>query len=196
MPSDVIFLARHGETVWNRAGRKQGHLDSPLTEAGTAQAKALAVYAEAERVDAVFTSPLRRSVETARETTERLGLALHLVDGLSELHHGSFAGMTSVEIEDQFPGTLNRRSEDKFGWRFPGGESYLDADRRAKAALRIIEASSPYRPLIVSHEMVGRMLLRNLLGLSAERALSIKQPNSVVFRVDVTKRIAEPVTLR
>ncbi|SDI74973.1 probable phosphoglycerate mutase [Actinokineospora alba] len=61
----MIFLARHGETRWNRLGRKQGQLDSPLTESGLAQARNLAAAVGRLRVDGVFSSPLGRAATTA-----------------------------------------------------------------------------------------------------------------------------------
>jgi broad specificity phosphatase PhoE len=86
------------------------------------------------------------------------------------VNHGRMAGLTREEIEASFPGALARRAEDKYRWRFPGGESYADADGRAGTALARIDAAGPRHPLIVSHEMIGRMLLRHLLDADAATA--------------------------
>ena len=102
---------------------------------------------------------------------------------LSEVDHGEFAGLTRAEIKSAYPGQLDARDRDKYGYRFPGGESYADADLRARRALALVADSGARRPLLVSHEMIGRMLLKNLAGLSGEDALRLNQPWDVVYRV-------------
>ena len=182
-PFERVLLARHGETQWNLAGRRQGRLDSPLTARGLAQAHRVADGLAETGVDAIFASPLGRAVATARACADRVGHAVVEIAELGELDNGGMAGLTNAEIDRQFPGELARRAADKYRWRFPGGESYADADLRATAALRRIAGAGVRRPLIVSHEMIGRMLLRNLLGLDPGEALRRGQPNDVVLLV-------------
>lgn len=171
----VVYLARHGQTEWNVAGRRQGRLDSPLTPLGLKQARR---NAELLDVDAVFTSPLGR----ARRTAEILarGLPIQILDDLAELDHGLWSGLTSAEIDAQWPGAREERARDKYTFRFPEGESYADAEVRAGRALAVVRASGAERALVVSHEMVGRMLLRQL---GVADALSLRQPSDVVYRV-------------
>jgi broad specificity phosphatase PhoE len=192
---EEVFLARHGETEWNRAGRRQGQLDSPLTGAALAQARRLASTARGLRVDALFASPLGRSANTAAIFSEALGLPVTVLDQLQEVHHGKMAGLTDDEIEQAFPAEWSRRSFEKYLWRFPGGESYSDADRRALSALADIAATGAQRPLIVSHDMIGRMLRRQLLGLSPDEALALHHPHQVIFRVDVESRRCTEIRL-
>lgn len=94
------------------------------------------------------------------------------------------SGLTQAEIEQAYPGQAELRQADKYTYRYPGGESYLDADLRAAAALREIAATGVRRPLIVSHEMIGRMLVSNLLDLDPRLAFGYKHPSSVIYRVD------------
>jgi broad specificity phosphatase PhoE len=178
-----VLLARHGQTEWNVLGRRQGQLDSPLTAAGVAHAHRHAHTLASTDIDAIFTSPLGRARTTAQIIAETAGLPLTVLDDLSEVHHGSFAGLTNADIASQHPDAARERSQDKYHWRFPKGESYADADRRAAAALRAI-AGAAQRPLIVSHEMIGRMLLRNLLSEEPADALRRNQPHDVIYVVD------------
>lgn len=166
MSSERVLLARHGQTEWNLVGRRQGQLDSPLTERGVEQARLAAAALRGHAVDAVFTSPLGRAVTTAEIFARALGAAIVVVDDLAEVHHGRFAGLTHGEIERRYLREWGCRARNKYHWRFPGGESYADADRRAAAALALIDRRLADRPLIVSHEMIGRMLLRHLLDLA------------------------------
>lgn len=188
---DVVFLARHGQTLWNHEGRKQGQLDSPLTAAGERHAADLARIAETLDVGLVVSSPIGRARSTAQTCADLLGRSVEVVDELAEVHHGGMAGLTTPEANIRFPGALEQRSLEKYDWRFPGGESYADADERAALALGKIERKGPIRPLIVSHEMIGRMLLRNLLGRRPADVLGTRQPHDVVYRVDLSSGVAD-----
>jgi broad specificity phosphatase PhoE len=124
-------------------------------------------------VDGVFSSPLGRAISAAQTYAYALDQTITAVDDLRELDRGDMAGMTNEKIERAFPGELARRSRDKYQWRFPNGESYADADLRAASALRQVAESGRSRPLVVTHEMIARMLLRNLLALEPNEALTL-----------------------
>jgi broad specificity phosphatase PhoE len=178
---DAIFLARHAQTEWNVLRRRQGRLDSPLTSAGVAQTRRHAAALGPMGIDAIFAGPLGRTRETARILGESLGLEPVIVDDLAEVDHGAFSGLTSEEIDARFPGERERRAADKYAYRFPGGESYADADVRAARALGAVTGR---RPLVVAHEMVGRLLQRHLLGLDPATALTRGHPHDVIFEID------------
>ena len=185
---DVVYLARHGQTQWNREGRKQGQLDSRLSAAGRTHAENLARAAAAYDVDLVASSPIGRALTTAEVCAHALGLPVIVIAELAEVHHGDLAGLTTSEANVRFPGALEQRAMDKYKWRFPGGESYADADLRAGIALDRIARTGARRPLIVSHEMIGRMLRRNLLGNRPIDVLATNQPHHIVLRVDPSSR--------
>jgi broad specificity phosphatase PhoE len=193
-PKAEVYLVRHGETEWNRTGRRQGQLDAPLTERGMAEVRRVAERIESLPIDGVFSSPLGRAVATARTYAQVLQLTITTVDDLRELDHGVMAGMTNEEIERAFPGEMARRSRDKYQWRFPDGESYADADLRAASALRQIAESGGCQPLVVSHEMIGRMLLGKLLGLEPQDALKSGLAHDVIYRIDVESKTVVELT--
>ena len=178
MRFEAVYLARHGQTEWNVAGRRQGRLDSPLTAHGVVQARHNASLLSEHQIDGVFSSPLGR----ARRTAEILavGRPVTVLDDLAEVSHGEWSGLTSAEIDAGWPGQRVAREADKYAFRFPGGESYADADVRAGRALAEIARSGARRPLVVSHEMVGRMLLKQL---GVADSLQLRQPSDVVYRV-------------
>lgn len=194
MAFDVVYLARHGQTAWNLQGRKQGQLDSPLTEAGRNHAQALARLAGTFNADLVASSPIGRARTTAQVCADALELAVTVVDELAEVHHGKMAGLTSAEADARFPGALEQRRLAKYRWRFPCGESYADADERAAVALERILQTGARRPLIVSHEMIGRMLLRNLIASPPAVVLSTQQPHDLVYLVDPSTREVREVS--
>ncbi|HWD81148.1 MAG TPA: histidine phosphatase family protein [Kribbella sp.] len=176
----TTYLARHGQTEWNVAGRRQGRLDSPLTAVGVEQAHRNSRLLTGEGIDAVFASPLGRAQRTAGIIASELGLTVQVVDDLAEIDHGLWSGLGSAEIDAGWPGQRSARTENKYAYRFPEGESYADGEVRAGRALAEIERLGVRRPLLVSHEMIGRMLLRQL-GVSD--ALDLRQPSDVIYRV-------------
>jgi broad specificity phosphatase PhoE len=188
---DEVLLARHGETEWNQTRRRQGQLDSPLTPDGHGQARRIATVVAGMRPDGVFSSPLGRAHSTAQVVAEETGLGVRVIPELTEVHHGSFAALTNTEIEARYPGELARREEQKYSWRFPDGESYADADRRAGDALELITRSGSSRPAIISHEMLSRMLMRQLLGLDPAEALAWHLPHGSVLRIRPADREVE-----
>lgn len=146
----TILLARHGETDWNREGRFQGHADPPLNGAGREQAAGLAVELAHEELAAVYSSPLRRALETAEVVAAARGLEPVAVDALQEVDVGSWQGLTRAEVEQRFPVQYARWLEGEQGWE--DGESYEQMGERAVAALlELAAAHSGDRILAVTH---------------------------------------------
>jgi phosphoserine phosphatase len=146
----TILLARHGETDWNRQGRFQGHADPPLNATGHAQAAELAAELEGVELAAVYSSPLRRALETAQLVAAEHGLEPVAVDALREVDVGSWQGLTRPEIETRYPEQFTRWLDYDQGWE--DGESYEEMGRRAVAALlELAAAHEGERILAVTH---------------------------------------------
>ena len=94
-----VWLARHGETEWNRQGRRQGQLDSPLTPNGVEQARQLAATLAEQPIDSLFVSPQGRAMATAQLIADVLSRPIRQLDELREVDHGRVAGLTDAEIE-------------------------------------------------------------------------------------------------
>jgi probable phosphoglycerate mutase len=182
-PFERVVVVRHGETEWNRLGRRQGQLDSPLTSEGERHARAVASLVASTAVDSIFSSRLGRAHRSALIIAAEVGRPVRALEALAEVHHGAFAGLTNQQIEARHPGELLRRETKKYTWRFPDGESYADAYIRACTALDHVVRAGAVAPLLVTHEMIGRMLLRALLGLQPDQALSWSLPHGVVAEV-------------
>jgi broad specificity phosphatase PhoE len=146
----TILLARHGETDWNRDNRFQGHADPPLNDTGRAQAAELSAALEGEPLAAVYSSPLRRALETAEVVAAPHGLVPVQVDALREVNVGSWEGLTRAEIEERFPEQFLRWLDYEEGWE--DGESYEEMGRRVIAGLlELAAAHEDQRILAVSH---------------------------------------------
>jgi probable phosphoglycerate mutase len=176
-----LVLSRHGQTAWNLIGRRQGQLDSPLTPTGIAGARSLAATLANRGIDVIVTSPLGRAQQTAAIFANELGIRVLVERSLTEIDHGECAGLTNAEILHRFPEQWGARDLDFYRWRFPGGESYEDADSRAAVALAAINDLGAALPLLVTHEMIGRMLRRHLFDLTPEQAFELNHPHDVAY---------------
>lgn len=182
MPPPLV-LARHGQTEWNFVGRRQGQLDSPLTSDGVLSARRLVPVLSEQGVDIIVSSPIGRARRTAEIFSDGLQVSVIQLDELAEVHHGTFAGLTNAEIEREHSEAWRARGADFYGWKFPGGESYEDADHRAVNAIASVRAMGASLPLLVTHEMIGRMLRRQLLGLTVDQAFALRHPQHIAYRI-------------
>lgn len=146
----TILLARHGETDWNRENRFQGHADPPLNETGRAQAVQLAEALGAESLTAVYSSPLRRALETAKIVGAQHDVEPVPVDALREVDVGSWQGLTRDEARKRYPEQFARWLDYGRGW--DDGESYEEMTGRVVPALLAIAAAHRgERVLAVTH---------------------------------------------
>ena len=167
----TLYLARHGETDWNAAGRWQGQTDVPLNERGRAQARELAALARGLGVAAVASSDLLRARATAEIVAAALGLevgALH--PDLRERCFGCFEGLTREEVAARHPEAWSRYLADP-GPAPPGGETRAELLGRLLPALAAAAASLPAPLLVVLHGGSMRALL-------AEHAAELPRPSS------------------
>ena len=190
-----IYLFRHGETVWNAERRAQGHLDSPLTAAGRAQARAMGqVLARELRLAGhepasviVRASPLGRVRETLAIAAAAAGLTHDedcLDHRLREMSWGDWDGLTGAEIEARWPGAMATRRLDHWHYRPPNGESYVMAAERARAALDDIVALAEERPVAVfAHGGIGRVLRGLFLAAPNVEILAMDQPQDAFYRL-------------
>jgi broad specificity phosphatase PhoE len=160
-----ILLARHGETVFNVEGRWQGQSDSPLTERGQAQARELGRALSRDRIAAVYSSDLGRSMHTAREVAAPHGLEVRAEPRLREIHVGDWTGKSRAEIEAQFPGLQQAWARAPGGMRLPDGETLLEAQTRALAFLaEQLPAHVDQTVVVITHGGVGQSILVNSVG--------------------------------
>lgn len=166
MSATQFVVVRHVETVWNREGRIQGHLDSPLTPDGIAQAMALANRLRGTQFDLLVSSDLGRAAATARHIARETGLTVTLDSRLRERNYGIFQGMTRAEAQAAYPEIYRRYSEEDVTHVIPGGESTLRCFERSIGCLKELDACRPgQRILVITHGGVVDGLYRMTTGL-------------------------------
>jgi probable phosphoglycerate mutase len=161
MQATRILAIRHGQTAWNRANRVQGQLDIPLDPTGRWQAKRMAAALAEEPVRSIYSSDLRRALETSQALATATGLPVRTDAGLREREFGRFQGMTFVEIEAAWP-------EQSLRWRRrdpvfapQGGESLLRFRERVTHTAELLAARHPGELIVlVTHGGVLDVLYR------------------------------------
>ncbi len=159
-----LFLIRHGATAQTSEFRYGGATDLPLCDKGHAQARAVARRLSREGIRDVFTSPLRRSLDTAREIAAPHQVEPRPVPQLREIDFGRWEGATFAELSCAYPyevGTWLARPED---FAFPGGESVHLFLRRVEEAFDAIVSNSKGDCAVVAHAGVLRTALCRLCG--------------------------------
>ena len=184
----TILLVRHGETLWNRERRNQGRFDSPLTQRGIAQARAIGELLRAlpEAAAApIVASPqdrARQSAEIIHRQLVGFGVrALRSDDRLRELTLGAWDGLTYREIEAASPGIFAGDGRDEWWFRAPDGESYCGFAARLADWLAEQDEAAPV--IAVAHGLVSRILRGLYAGLERKAALRLPVPQDRIFRL-------------
>lgn len=195
---DRIFVVRHGESVWNKTKRISGQLDPALSEAGLAQGQRLCNALSEVRLDAIYTSTLSRSIETAAPTAHRHGLTSRACHWLDEQSFGSLQGRYRDDRDPVALALWNERGANVLRFQPPGGETYDDLERRVTAGLRqLCEHQVGRTVLIVGHRNSNRPLLAALLGWTSEEAIAIKLKHHDLYDIALTNsRPERTISLR
>jgi broad specificity phosphatase PhoE len=188
MPDLILYLVRHGETEYNRRGLMQGQrIDAPLNRNGIAQARALGERFCPVALDAIYVSPLRRAMETARPVIDcHADVPLHVDGELAEMSWGELEGRSIDEVGDTLRFLAGRWKQGAFDDRVGGGESILDVASRARRALdRILERhAGGDTVLAVTHGRYLRVLLATALPeVGLERMDRFPHANTGVYRI-------------
>ena len=173
-----IMLVRHGETDWNREEVFRGRIDVELNDNGREQASALAEATRAFQIGAVYSSPLSRSLETARIIAEAHDLDVKIAHGFVDFHYGEWQGLKHQEVKEKFPELYLKWHDSPHMVQIPGGESLDDVRQRSLKELEKIVAEHESRmAMIVSHRVVNKVLLCAIMGLDNSRFWRIRQSN-------------------
>jgi probable phosphoglycerate mutase len=181
-----LCLVRHGETNWNREKRAQGQLNIPLNVKGLAQAEALAGELARERFDHIYSSDLKRALQTAAPIATALGLPIRRSVALREKSDGLWEGLTFADVARLYPEEHALYRERRRDFVIPGGESLEHFAARISAQLRAIAARHEGETvLIVAHAGVLDIGFRLATGLSLgekrDKPVVNAAPNWIVY---------------
>lgn len=162
-----LLLVRHGQTDWNPLQKVMGRSSLPLNAMGVEQAKNLHSWLKEIEIDAVYASPMRRTMQTAEIIIEgRGGLKIVEEPGVQEIDYGDWVGITFAEVEKKYNKEYNDYRFRPSKMQIPGGEVVIDVQKRAVAAIEKIHKNNEgKRVLVVSHADVCKAILIHYLGI-------------------------------
>jgi probable phosphoglycerate mutase len=189
----TLYLARHGETEANRQSRFSGHRDTPLTDKGRSQARAVGEILKREVGSrpplAFISSPLQRArttMEIVRETLDLPREGYSIDARIEEINLGRWDQLTDAEARALDPALFDARAADKWHVHVPDGENYEQVATRATQWVQSLTADT----FAVSHGALTRILRGLFLGLDWKGMSELDEPQGVVFRIqgtDVTR---------
>ncbi|HEX7503182.1 MAG TPA: histidine phosphatase family protein [Acidobacteriota bacterium] len=177
-----ILLVRHGTTAYNETDHLQGRIDNPLNEKGRDEAERLAARLKDEPIDAFFSSPLRRALETASIINRHHDRPLTVVEEFSEIDLGDWEGQNYTLVREQFPVVHQRWISDP-DFPAPGGESFSDVCARARSGLEKALQNRQQNILIAGHASVNRAILANIMELTPAQARAFRTGNAALSRL-------------
>lgn len=163
-----VLMIRHGATTLTAEDRFAGSTEVELSDEGRRQARALAARLASEKISAVYASPMKRTLETARLVFAGHPLEPQPRAGLKEIDHGRWEGLTRAEVGERFTAEYANWEEDPFTFAPEKGETGLAVLARALPVVReIVTLHADQTVAIVSHKATLRLLLSSLLGIDA-----------------------------
>jgi broad specificity phosphatase PhoE len=170
-----IILVRHGETDWNVEEVFRGQIDLELNETGRRQAELLAEYLGELKIEAVYSSPLKRALNTAKAIARRQRLEVEVSPGLIDCDFGQWQGLPLREVREKYQKLYRQWAESPQRVKIPGGESLDEVRERALKVVNELMAKHGGRVVLVSHRVVNKVLICALLGLDNSHFWNIRQ---------------------
>ena len=170
-----IILVRHGETEWNVKKIFRGRKDIGLSDKGFKQAEYLGKYLSDMDIEAIYSSPLRRAIDTANQIAKfQSQNKIIFTDDLVDFNYGEWEGKSEDEVKEKYGSLFEEWYNEPSSLKIPGGEKLNDVRERA---LRLIdEVINKYkkRVVLVSHRVVNKVLICALLELDHSHFWNIK----------------------
>ncbi len=188
MEKTLLVVVRHGETEWNVTKQLQGQQNSELTNLGKEQAEQTTEALRYNKFDALYTSNLKRSIETAQIVNQYHHLEILTDSSLAERNFGIMEGRTSKELQEEYPEIYSKYLSRETKYQIPGGESLESFFKRVKTGLNsIIEQNTGKRILIITHGGVLDCMIRIIFDypLRAPRQFSIY--NASINIISITR---------
>jgi len=200
----TLMLVRHGESEWNRAGRLQGQVNSPLTDLGINQAKAIRDYLSGFLLNQeleIYTSPLDRAIQTAEiiaQGIEYPSRKIIIEERLNDFNVGEISGTFGWDkVAEIFPEQAQLRLQDPMRFHPSGGESGAEFEARLRSLLEDLKDDGTLK-LMVSHGIVNKFIRGILKNLSGKEMVELGESQNTIYRLEQGEEteIKIPPTIR
>jgi broad specificity phosphatase PhoE len=177
-----VILVRHGETEWNQIHRVQGGAsDTPLSKTGKRQAEALGRRLKDEIIQAIYSSPLQRALDTAQEIARYHQLEIRAMPELKEINVGGLEGADTSDLKLRLDELICRNGANRGLLCLPGGESIADVQSRAWNAVQNISSQHPSGTVVVvTHYFVIMSIVCRVLNLPLTETVHLRIYNGTI----------------
>jgi len=170
-----LILARHGETMWNVENVFRGRADVNLNEVGIKQAELLGKHLCNWELEAIYSSPVRRALDTANIVARCVEVAVYIAEGLTDFDFGEWQSLSEQGVKRLYPAIFNEWQTSPHKVRMPGGENLDDVTKRTAEVVDEVLSRHHGNVLLVSHRVVFKVLICSLLGLDNSHFWNISQ---------------------
>ena len=200
----TLILVRHGESEWNRAGRIQGQVNSPLTDLGINQAKAIRDHLSGILLNQeleIYTSPLDRALQTAEIIAQGIDYPSRKIiieERLNDFNLGEISGTFGWDkVAEIFPEQAQLRLQDPMRFHPSGGESGAEFEARLRSLLEDLMDECTLK-LMVSHGIVNKFIRGILKNLSGKEMVELGESQNTIYRLEQGEEteIKIPPTIR
>lgn len=151
--------------MWNVEKIYRGRTDVNLDEVGIKQAELLGKYLSNWELEAIYSSPLKRALDTANIIARCHKIAVYIAEGLIDFDYREWQSLPEQEAKRLYPALHNEWHNNPHKVRMPGGESLEDVRRRAIEVVNEVISKYQGSVVLVSHRVVNKVLICSLLGL-------------------------------
>jgi alpha-ribazole phosphatase len=185
MRATRIYLIRHGQVANHHEYRYNGHFDVDITNTGVEQMHKVSDFLVGQKIDAVYSSDLQRTVKGARIIGKSLGIEPVMVHSLRELNLGRWEGLTREEAVAKYPEESLFSFKELATSKVKGGESLVDLRARVVPALEGILLRHAHQSVcIVAHGGVNRVILSEAMSLPLDNFFRIEQDYGCLNVID------------
>lgn len=177
-----LYIARHGQTIWNKEKRMQGWGNSDLTKRGIKQAKLLGKALEDIEFNQVISSPLGRTIETTQYILGNRDVEIIMNEDFKEMGFGSWEGQSPETLKLAYPEQFKNLWTMADQYVPIDGETFEQVQNRVIGGIQqIIDANPHGNVLLVTHGMIVQVLLLHMKGLTLSQLWSrdVVQPTSL-----------------
>lgn len=181
-----LILIRHGETDSNTKQTYLGWTDKELNEKGLLQVQHLRDRLKETKINGIYSSPLKRTMQTAEIINENFNLDIICSEGLKERNFGIWDDLTYKELTERYPAEYNEWVNDWIKYRIKDGESAIEAYNRSAAFIdELLTSHTEGVFVIVTHLGTIRFILAHLLELGIESSWRFRVGNASTTRVEI-----------
>lgn len=179
-----VIMVRHGETEWNVLCKFLGSVDLPLNEKGRRQAGYAKEALKNEKIDVIYSSPMKRAYETGEIIRGDRPLPILTDDGLREIGCGKWEGMDGKEVEERYPGQIELWGNRPEELKIDGGDTFQEvSDRIVDAFFRIVNANRGKTILITSHMICLTLLMIHFEGRRINEMWDVKPIGNAALNI-------------